>query len=59
MMMCAGLCAAGGDTKRFWMMVVVMMMMMMGMSSVSYSSDLLLSQWMLLFEWYVAVAPAL
>jgi hypothetical protein len=32
---------------------------MMGMCAVFNSSDLLLSQWMLLFEWYVAVAPAL
>jgi hypothetical protein len=27
-----GLCAAGGDTKRFWMMMVMMMMMMMMMA---------------------------
>ena len=41
------------------MTIMMMIMMMMGMGAVFSSSDLLLSQWMLLFEWYVAVAPAL
>ena len=41
------------------MTIMMMIMMMMGMGAVFSSSAFLLSQWMLLCEWYVAVGPAL